>query len=480
MAVLGIDIGTSSVKALILDEHGHTLATGRRDHPLRVPQTTWAEGDPEDWWHATSVAVQSALADASGVRISAIGLSGQMHGVVLTDRQGQPRRPALLWPDTRAREELAAYRALPAEALQRLANPLVPGMCGPLLLWLARHEPAIYRSAHWALQPKGWLYCRLTGQVTADHSDASATLLYDVPARCWADDIIDSLGLVRRLFPVLASSDDTPGELSTGAAAVLGLAAGLPIAIGAADTAAAALGSGLLSPGPVQLTMGTGAQLIQLCAQPHPDPTLRTHLYVAADGTHWYRMAAVQNAGLAIDWVRRLLRVDWPDVYGSVTTGEPGARGVTFLPQMTQERPHHPVARTTGAFLGLRIDHQIEDLLRAALEGVAFGIRVALEAIPGMNTSDPIRVTGGGNLAPGWRQLLADVLGRELLPVEVSDASARGAALLGGIATGIWADASATSACAPATQTCVVPHTSRAAAYNELYQHYLSASSQTP
>lgn len=479
MALLGIDLGTSSVKILILDTQGHTLGASKVDYAVLAPQAGWTESNPNEWWAATVTAVQAAMAQVPHVRISAIGLSGQMHGVVPTDEEGRPTGAALLWADTRAEAELERYQALPPSMLERLANPLAPGMAGPLLCWLAEHEVSTYQAACWALQPKDWLRMRLTDAVATDPSDASATLLYDLPADRWADDVIIALGLKRDLFPPILPSGADAGKLSARAAEALGLPAGLPVATGAGDTAAAALGTGLLAPGPIQLTLGTGAQLVQICSKPRADPTRRTHLYRAADGVNWYSMAAVQNAGLALDWVRRTFSVSWDDVYESVDAVAPGAQGLTFLPYLTRERAHHRNPSSSGAFLGMRIDHQREHLLHAALEGVAFGIRVALEALPKVDEVTTLRLAGGGSVHPAWCQMLADILGRELVAVETSNASAQGAALLGGLASGVWADTGAIASIAPRTHVVAVPNTKQASVYDEVYARYLSLSGAT-
>ena len=478
MALLGVDLGTSGVKVLILDTEGNTLGVSKAGYEVMAPQPGWAESDPGAWWHATVTAIQAALAQVPQVKITAIGLSGQMHGVVPTDKEGRPTHNALLWADMRAEEELKRYEALPAALLRKLANPLVPGMAGPLLCWLADHEASVYQATHRALQPKDWLRLCLTDSVAADPSDASATLLYDLPADCWADDVIAALGLRRELLAPIVPSGTVAGMLSAPAARALGLSPGLPVATGAADTASAAFGTGLLNPDPIQLTLGTGAQLVQLTPEPKADPTGRTHLYRAADGVNWYRMAAVQNAGLVLDWVRRTLKASWDELYESANLVVPGADGLTFLPYLTRERPHHKNARSTGAFLGMRINHQREHMLHAALEGVAFGIRVALEALPGADTIATLRLAGGGSVYSAWRQMLADILGRELVTVDTSDASARGAALLAGIASGIWTDAAATASVAPAMHVAATP-SMRQAAYDEVYATFLKLSDAT-
>ncbi|GCE06877.1 xylulokinase [Dictyobacter aurantiacus] len=473
MAFLGIDLGTSSVKALMLDEQGQTLGTSKRDYEVRSPHSGWAESDPEDWWRATVEAVHEVREKVPQVSIKALGLAGQMHGVVPTDEQGRAVRAAMLWADTRAEAELYHYFQLSGDSSRRLANPLLPGMAGPLLCWLARHENEHYQAMRWALQPKDWLRWQLTGRAAADPSDASGTLLYDLVHNCWDEEVIAELGLRRELFPSIIPAAAQAGVLTQRAADELGLPAGLPIATGAADTAAAALGTGLLTPGVIQLTLGTGAQIIQLQNHFQPDESLRTHLYRAADGANWYSMAAIQNAGLVLDWVRQTLNASWEEMYASADSVIAGSEGLVFLPDLTRERPHQPANHHGGAFLHLRLHHQRPHLLHAALEGVASGIRQALEALPGVQEGGSLRLAGGGSVHPAWRQMLADILNRELQLVDTSSASARGAALLAGIVAGHWPDAAATATVAPGIETSVCPQPEQVKAYEESYQQFL-------
>src|SRR5258708_28924560 len=256
MAVLGIDLGTSAVKVIVLDADGRSLSVRKEGYQVMAPRPGWAEGDPNAWWRATVSAVQAAMAQAPHARITAIGLSGQMHGVVPTDKGGRPTRAALLWADTRAEEELKRYQALPPALLGKLANPLVPGMAGPLMCWLADHEPEAYQATRWALQPKDWLRLCLTDALAADPSDASATLLYDLPADDWADDVIVALGLRRELFAPLSPSGARAGTLSARAAGALGLAAGAAVANSAPDTSPAGLGTRLPSPRAFPFNLG--------------------------------------------------------------------------------------------------------------------------------------------------------------------------------------------------------------------------------
>jgi xylulokinase len=464
--LLGLDLGTSSVKALLMGEDGGALGDGSAPYPVKAPRPGWAESSPEDWWSAVLEAADAAVG-RRGAEVKAIGLSGQMHGVVLTDALGLPLRPAILWADARSGAELAGYRALDGDLRLRLANPPAVGMAGPSLLWLRDNEQDEYTSARWALQPKDWIRMRLTGDVGAEPSDASATLLYDLPADDWSYAAIEALGLRAELLAPLIPSAVVGGTLTGEAADELGLPEGLPVAAGAADTAAAMLGAGLLWPGPVQLTVGTGGQIVTPKESPDPDPRLSTHLYRGALPGLWYSMAAIQNAGLALEWVRTVLGVSWEEVYEEAFAVPPGAGGVVFLPYLSGERTPRFDPGARGAWTGLGLDHTRGHLLRAALEGVAFALREGLEALEGLGITAPeLRLAGGGaSGGPGgsgdpWQQLLADVLGRPLwlMREEISSvASARGAAFLAGLASGVYSAAEETLPLTPEPERSVYP-----------------------
>ncbi|MBD1934434.1 MULTISPECIES: FGGY family carbohydrate kinase, partial [Cyanophyceae] len=302
--LLGIDLGTGSAKALLLATDGTTIGEASSSYPVHAPHPGWAESEPGDWWLAVAKAVRQAVGNHAD-QVQAIALSGQMHGVVLASESGQPLRPAILWADTRS-ATLSAYHSLDAAILERLGNPITAGMAGPTLLWLREHEPTVYTEARWALQPKDWLRLRMTGEVATEPSDASGTLLYDVVSDNWAEDAISAQNLRCDWLPKIIPSSAIAGYLTAVASEHLGLRVGLPVIAGAADTAAAALGNGLL-PGLVQLTIGTAAQIITPRSQPIIDPQGRTHLYRAAVPNQWYTLAAMQNAGLALEWVRGIL-----------------------------------------------------------------------------------------------------------------------------------------------------------------------------
>ncbi|MEG5163415.1 xylulokinase [Microcoleus sp. AT3-A2] len=455
--LLGIDLGTGSAKALLLATDGTVIGEASSSYPVHAPHPGWAESEPEDWWLAVASAVRKAVGNHAD-QVLAIALSGQMHGVVLASESGQPLRPAILWADTRSSATLNTYHSLDAAILERLGNPVTAGMAGPTLLWLREHEANVYTEARWALQPKDWLRLRMTGEVATEPSDASGTLLYDVVSDNWAEDAVSALNLRSDWLPKIIPSSAIAGYLTTVASEHLGLPVGLRVIAGAADTAAAALGNGLLEPGLVQLTIGTGAQIITPRSQPIIDRHGRTHLYRTALPNQWYSLAAMQNAGLALEWVRGILGLSWQQVYTKAFSVSPGCEGLTFLPYLTGERTPHLDPYVRGAWVGLGLHHTQGHLMRAALEGVAFALRQGFEALEATGfKATELRLAGGGTAEMPWKQLLADVLRIPLYATTVAAASARGAALLAGIGIGIYADANDTSKLAATPMLAATP-----------------------
>jgi xylulokinase len=457
--VLGLDLGTSQVKALVRAADGTVLHRSAAAYPVSTPRDGWAETNPEQWWLAVRTAI-GALGPARA-EVRAIALAGQMHGLVLSSERAVALRPAILWLDRRATAEAADYPGSP----QVLGNPPSPGMAGPLLLWLSRHEPDAYRQARWQLQPKDWLRLRLTGDPATDPSDASGTLLYDLAADAWAADVVRALGLNPDLLPPVRASAEVAGTLLPGPARDLGLRPGIPVAVGAADTAASLLAAGTLAAGSlaagtlaagalaagalaagalaagslaggggqrVLLTVGSGGQWIAPAA-PLPDPTGRTNLFRCA-GPGTYRLAPAQNVGVTLDWVRRLLAASWDELYATAAR-QPAEPAPVFRPRLTAERWEEPGA--AGAWSGLTLAHQREDLMRAALLGVAGLLRERLDDLRTVGC-DPAHVltAGGGIRDPAWRQLLAEVLGVPLTPAPTSWLTATGACLLAATAAG--------------------------------------------
>jgi xylulokinase len=402
---------------------GGVLGRGAAGYPVRVPASGRAESAPEDWWLATRAAVREALAEADRVTVTAVAVAGQMHGVVLTDERGAPLRPAILWLDQRAATEAATYAELPCEYTAGLGNRPSPGMAGPLLCWLMTHEPCTVRAAWWALQPKDWLRLRLTGQAATDPTDASGTLLFDLARNAWSGPLIEKLGVPREKLPPVRDSASLAGPLLPGPAADLGLRPGIPVAVGAADTAAALLAAGLRAD-EAMLNLGSGGQWVVLEQEFRPADT--TNLYRAVGGGY-YRLAPVQNVGVTLDWVRNLLGATWEELYDTAAR-PPRADAPRFDPYLSPER-WNPAA--TGAWTGLALAHEREDLMRSALDGVAGLLRQRLDDLRAEGHA-PLRVIlgGGGTTNRAWRALLAEALGLPLRAAPATWLTPTGAARL--------------------------------------------------
>jgi xylulokinase len=443
-AVLGIDLGTSQVKALLCAAaDGTVLGQGVAGYQVSTPRDGWAETDPEQWWRAAAAAVRSATGPGPA-GVAGIAVVGQMHGLVLYAERSGALRPAILWLDRRADAEAGDYQRLPDALRTPLGNAPSAGMAGPILLWLARHEPAAYRQADWMLQPKDWLRTRLTGRPCTDPTDASGTLLYDLDRGDWAAGLAEALGLRTGLLPPILESAQVAGTLLPAAAEHLGLHPGIPVAAGASDTAASlhavSVSTPSLAPGWGLLTLGTGGQWIIPGPGTPQRPAAGTNLFRSADGGT-FRLAGAQNVGVTLDWVRQTLGASWAELYD--TAARPWrpdpSRGPVFLPYLAGERWEH--RDSGGAWTGLALAHQRDDLLRAALEGVAFLLRGQLDDLRAAGSA-PVRVllAGGGSRPAAWRQLLADALGVPLQPAADPAAgwlTARGAALLAARAAGM-------------------------------------------
>jgi xylulokinase len=441
-AVLGIDLGTSGVKALVADADGGVLGRGVAGYPVRVPASGRAETAPGDWWLATRAAVRDALAEAdqpdqagqSGhpvragrLTVTAMSVAGQMHGVVLVDDRGAPLRPAILWLDQRAQAEAVTYTELPCEYTAALGNRPSPGMAGPLLSWLMTNEPWTVRAAWWVLQPKDWLRLRLTGQAATDPTDASGTLLFDMAKDAWADPLIEKLGLPREKLPPVRASTDIGGHLLPGAAADLGLPPGIPVVVGAADTAAALFAAGLKAD-EAMLNLGSSGVWVvnEEQFQPAGIAQATTNRYRAV-GAGCYRLASVYNVGVTLDWVRNLLGATWDELYG--TAARPVRQDAPrFDPSLSPERWNQGA---TGAWTGLTLAHEREDLMRSALDGVVGLLRDRLNDLRAAGHAPRRVVLGGGGIAnPAWHALLAEALELPLRDASTTWLTPAGAARL--------------------------------------------------
>jgi xylulokinase len=428
--LVGLDVGTTGVKALALSPEGHVLARAEESYELSTPHPGWAEQDPEDWWRAAD----RALA-ALGGEPAAIGLSGQMHGLVVLDDRDRVLRPAILWNDQRTEAECVEIeeRVGLARLIQLTGNRALTGFTAPKLLWLRRHEPTTYAQVAHVLLPKDYVRLRLTGEHAIDVADASGTLLFDVARRRWSQEMLEALELDPAWLPRSLESPEVSGET----------AAGIPVAAGAGDQAAAALGVGVDRPGPVSVVLGTSGVVFAALPAFAADPQARVHAFCHAVPGGWHAMGVMLSAAGSLRWLRDVLGA--PGGYYELTAAAEewtaGTEGLTFLPYLSGERTPHADPHARAAFAGLTLRHDRGALVRAVLEGVAYGLRDSLELLRELGV-DPHEghVSGGGARSELWLRILASVLGLPIRRTTTDEGSAYGAALLGGVAAGVFRD----------------------------------------
>ena len=439
---LGIDVGTTAVKALVVDEQGTVVGEAESPLEVSVPRPGWAEQQPSDWWQGTVNAVRTAC-DQAGVReVSSIGLSGQMHSSVLLDGTDRVLRPAILWNDVRTTAQCRFITETVGMAgLRRLVgNPALEGFTAPKLLWVRDEEPDTFEQTRTVLLPKDYVRLLMTGEKATEPSDAAGTLLFDVQQGCWSDEMIAALQLDPSILPPMSGSASVTGELTAAAAESLGLAQGTPVVGGGADNAAAAVGSGVVGQGALQTSIGTSGAVVAPIEQPSVDPGMRIHSFNHAVDSTWYLMGVVLSAGAAFDWFRRALTAPGgtPPTYDVLTAEAdsvpPGSDGLTFLPYLTGERTPHADSNARGAFVGMHTGHHRGHLVRAVMEGVVYALRDSLELMRdlGVDATEAVAV-GGGARSTFWRQMQADVLDVPVVTVGPSGGAPYGAAVLAAV-----------------------------------------------
>lgn len=446
--LMGVDLGTSGAKTVIVDAQGSLLAACLSEYAIDAPHPGWAEENPETWHRAVLETMRAALqqADLTGESIAAIGLAGQMHTTVCLDEHRQPLRPAIIWADQRSKEQVErVYRQLGAERLAAwTGNPLATGFMLASWLWLQDNEPEICRATKTLLLPKDYLRCRLTGEIGSEPSDAASTLLFDPARRAWSAPLLDALRIDPGLLPPIHASAEVAGGLLPAAAEASGLRPGTPVVFGGSDQALQALAQGVISPGLVSCTIGTGGQLFASTLTPRPDPDLRLHLFCHALPDVWHLEAATLCAGLSLKWLRDSIFTgqDYSALADAAAAVPPGAEGLFFLPYLAGERTPVMDPQARGAFVGLTLRHDRRYMVRAVMEGVVFALRQGLELMAGLGVPlERILASGGATRHPLWLQLQADIFNRPVYPSQTQEATARGAALLAGIGAGLYADA---------------------------------------
>ncbi len=441
---LGLDVGTGGTRALLVDARGKMKYGFTAPHePIQMERPLWAEQRPDNWWDAAQQAIRGVLAEAniSGKEIRGIGLSGQMHGLVLLDASDEVIRPALIWCDQRSQPQVDAInrRVGPQNVVAFIANPVLTGFTLPKLLWVRDNEPAEFSRVRRVLLPKDYIRFRLTGEYVSDVSDASGTALFDVVHRQWSGDLIERLEIDQDILPTALESSEISGKVSRTAAASTGLAEGIPVVAGAGDQAASAAGNGIVEPGIASCTIGTSGVVFAHTESPVYDPEGRVHTFCHAVKNAWHVMGVTQGAGLSLQWFRNNLApgTDYDTLTAEAATAPCGSQGLFWLPYLMGERTPHLDAAARGGWIGLTAKHRRADLIRAVLEGVSYSLKDCLDIIEKMGVPvGSVRISGGGARSAFWKQILANVFGKRVMVLETEEGSAYGAALLALVGTG--------------------------------------------
>lgn len=464
--VLGIDIGTSACKAVLVDDSGAVRGSESASYSLSMPQENWSEQNPHDWVAGARQAVAGLMRRAGAVEVSAIGLSGQMHGLTALDAGHRVLRPAILWNDSRTTAECEQITAVAGglDGLLKLTNnPMLTGYTGGKILWMQKHEPALYEKLAHALNPKDYLRLVLTGEIATEVSDASGTGLFDVAARQWCAALLEKTGIDAAILPACHESQAVSAQVSRSGAQLFGLKAGIPVVGGGGDAVIQTLGSGVASPGALQTTIGTAGIVATPLAAPVENPGGRLQIFCNLSPHSWHCMGVSMNAGGALSWLRALLAgaasgqaPSFDELVARAEQIPAGSDGLLFLPYLMGERCPWPNPHARGAFVGLRAGHDHRHLIRSLLEGVVFALRDMHRLMAGIGVSGAGQVTrvtasGGGSAASLWNQIQADVFETEVVTVRgAAEGGAYGAALLAGAGAGFWGSLDeAVAVCAP-------------------------------
>jgi xylulokinase len=481
---LGIDTSTTGSKALLIDEHGQVIAVASSPHTLQTPKPLWSEQNPAEWWDAVAASIRSVLEQAAvgGERVAAVGLTGQMHGLVLLDETGNILRPAILWNDQRTQSQCDEIhqRIGKGKFIQITGNVALTGFTAPKILWVKESEPDIYKKANHVLLPKDYIRYKLTGEYAMDKADGAGTVLFDLKSRDWSDQVLSALDIPRAWMPKTFEGPEFTGHITSEAARLTGLKAGTPVAAGGGDQAAQAVGVGAVEPGIVGLTVGTSGVVFATTPSALVESEGRLHAFCHAVPGMWHFMGVMLSAAGSLQWYRDTLasNMSFDELLLEAKSLPAGSEGLQFLPYLSGERTPHPDPLARGAFIGLTLRHNRGHMTRAVLEGVAFGLKDSFTLIQnaGLGEIKQVRASGGGTKGALWRQIMASVLNAELVTVNTTEGAAYGAALLAGVGAGVWSDVP--SACrgsvkitgsTPPDASQVDPYQKAYSLYRELY-----------
>jgi len=488
--LLGIDIGTSGTKTVLFDEMGNTVASALEEYPLYQPHIGWAEQEPEDWWNATVQSIKHVMgkSDIDPADIKGIGLSGQMHGMVLLDKEGKVLRPSIIWCDQRTQEECHQITEIIGRErlIEITANPALTGFTASKVMWVKNHQPEIFEKIYKILLPKDYIRYRLTGEFATEVSDASGMQFLDVPRRAWSREVLDKLGIDYSWMPAVYESQEVSGKVAQQAAQITGLLPGTPVVGGGGDQAAGAVGNGIVKPGVISSTIGTSGVVFAYMDKVKIDSKGRVHTFCHAVPNTWHVMGVTQGAGLSLQWMRnnfggaereiaKFMDVDpYMLMDAEAEKAVPGCQGLIYLPYLMGERTPHLDPYAKGVFFGLSAKHSRNEMIRAVMEGVAYSLRDCLEIIKEMGVKiSEVRASGGGGKSRLWRQIQADVFNNSITTINSSEGPALGVALLAGVGTGVYS--SVAEACeiaikAVSTQQPVEDNTKVYDRYYEVYK----------
>lgn len=444
--LLGIDLGTSSVKTILMDIDGNIVSIGQVEYSFDIPTEGWAEQDVQVWWEATVCSIQMALkaSTVESSQIAGIGFSGQMHGLVALDRNHKPLRKAIIWCDHRTKDQVERItRTIGTENLGRIIHsPVATGFLLPSLLWMKENEPDLYERTGTVLLPKDYIRFRLTGEISTDVTDAAGTAAFDCSSATWSAEILDALRLDKKFFPPVHVPDSYAGSIHSEAARETGLAAGTKVYHGGADQAMQALGNGIIEPGIVSLNIGTGGQIFMPLASSVYDPKLRSHCFNFVTPGSWYFMGAVLSAGLSLKWTKSVIAPgeEYRLLDEQVARVPCGSEGLVFLPYLSGERTPHMNPDARALFFGLTLNHGRYHMLRAVMEGVVFGLRDCRTIL-----TDDLRqecrlivASGGGARSSVWLQMQADIMDSDIFTSTMKEQAAVGAAITAGVGAGFY------------------------------------------
>ena len=480
MWFMGIDVGTGGTRAVVVDAAGKLMGSASSEHaPFRAEHPGWAEQDPEDWWRATIEAIHGALAAAPDPteEIAALALTGQMHGAVLLDENGAVLRPSLIWCDTRTQPECdwltekIGYEKL----IELTCNPALPNFTLTKVLWVKTHEPEIFARTRHILCPKDYVRYRLTGEFAIDVQEASGTLLLDVAHRCWSREVAEAAGIPKSWLPRVFESPEICARIGKEAAGLTGLEAGTPVAAGAGDQGAGAVGMGILQPGSVSATIGTSGVVFAATAQPTKDPKGRLHTFCHAVPGVWHVMGVTQSAGLSLSWLKETFFAgqSYEALNQAAAEIAPGANGLMWAPYLLGERTPHLDPEVRAAFAGIGAQHTAAHFVRAVLEGVAYSLEDTFALFRELEIPvSGIRLGGGGARGTLWRCIQAGIYAHAVEVLVAEEGGAFGCALLAGVGVGHWADLD--QACAQAIRVAerIEPNAGDVEAYKEGYARW--------